>query len=97
MTKKMKMGASSFWVIIMTLGILGCLGGVFYTFYLMQQESGQEGEYRLAANQMRLLTQQVAADARATEQGEAETFDELKSSVGGFTMELGQMLSLIHI
>ena len=39
MSNKTKMGASSFWVIVMTLGILGCLAGVFYTFYMIQEEA----------------------------------------------------------
>ncbi len=94
MSNKMKNGASSFWVIVMTLGILGCLGGVFYTFYMIQQEAGQEGEYRLTANQMRLHSQQIAANARASVQGDISTFEELKDNVGGFTIELGQMQSV---
>ena len=58
MIKKMKMGASGFWVIVMTLGMLACLGGVAYTFFAIQQEAGQESEYRLAADKLRLLSQQ---------------------------------------
>ena len=64
MTKTLKSRAASFWVAVMTLGILGCLAGVAYTFYMIQQEAGQEGEYRLAADEMRLLSQQVAVNAR---------------------------------
>ena len=44
MTKTLKSRASSFWVAIMIVGILGCLAGVAYTFYMIQQEAGQEGE-----------------------------------------------------
>jgi methyl-accepting chemotaxis protein len=33
MSKTMKSGASDVWVIAMTIGILGCLGGVAYTFF----------------------------------------------------------------
>lgn len=94
MSKKVKNGASSFWVVVMTLGILGCLGGVFYTFYMIQQESGQEGEYRLAAHQMRLLSHQIAADARATAEGSEEAFEALDVNVREFTQELGQMESV---
>ena len=93
MSNKTKMGASSFWVIVMTLGILGCLAGVFYTFYMIQEEAGQEGEYRLAAHQMRLLSQQIAANARASVQGDEATFEDLKSNMGSFTVELGQIQS----
>lgn len=91
MNSKLKYGASSFWVVVMTLGILGCLGGVFYTFYMIQQESGQEDEYRLAANQMRLLSQQIAADARASVQGDKSTFEVLGSRIDEFESELDQM------
>jgi len=93
MSKKMKNGGSSFWVIVITLGILGCLGGVFYTFYMIQQEAGQEGEYRLTAHQLRLHAQQIAANARASAEGDASTFEELKSNLGGFTIELAQIQS----
>tara|TARA_R110000823_G_scaffold139607_4_gene269475 strand:- start:9010 stop:11055 length:2046 start_codon:yes stop_codon:yes gene_type:complete len=75
----------------MTLGIAACLGGVLYTFYMIQEEAGQEGEHRLAAQQMRLLSQQIAANARASAQGDRATFEDLKSNIGSFTMELGQM------
>ena len=94
MSKTLKSGASSFWVIVMTLGILGCLGGVAYTFYMIQQEAGQEGEYRLAADNLRLLSQEVTANARATVHGEESTFSDLKDNLGSFTMELGQIKSI---
>ena len=91
MSKLIKSGASSFWVIVMTLGILGCLGGVAYTFYMIQQEAGQEGEYRLAADKLRLLSQELAANARESVQGQESTFSEIRSDLGSFTVELGQM------
>lgn len=94
MSNKMKNRTSSFWVIVMTLGILGCLGGVTYTFFMIQQEAGQEGDHRLAAQQMRLLTQQIAANSRATVQGEKSAFEALENNVGSFTMELQQMQSI---
>ena len=94
MSNKMKNRTSGFWVIVMTLGILGCLGGVTYTFFMIQQEAGQEGDHRLAAQQMRLLTQQIAANARSTVQGEKASFEALQNNVGSFTMELQQMQSI---
>lgn len=93
MSKKMKNRTSSFWVIVMTLGVLGCLGGVMYTFYMIQQETGQESDRRLAAQQMRLLSQQIASNARASAEGDASAFEALNNNVGGFTMELSQMQS----
>ncbi|NND68981.1 MAG: methyl-accepting chemotaxis protein [Halioglobus sp.] len=77
----------------MILGILGCLGGVVYTFYMLQKEAGQEGEYRLSADKLRLLSQEISTNARETAQGEEQTFASLKNSLGGFTVELGQMQS----
>ncbi len=91
MIKTMKMGASSFWVIVMTLGMLACLGGVAYTFFTIQQEAGQESEYRLAADKLRLLSQQIAATARESERGQESTFNDLKINVGAFSVELDQL------
>lgn len=93
MSKILKSGASSVWVIIMSLGILGCLVGVAYTFYMIQQEAGQEGEYRLTADNLRLLSQEAAADARSTVLGEAKTFEDLKENLGRFSTELESIKS----
>jgi twitching motility protein PilJ len=48
MSKTMKNGVSSFWVIAMTLGILGCLGGVAYSLFKLTP-SGQDGQGALMA------------------------------------------------
>lgn len=88
MTKTLKSGASSFWMVVMTLGILGCLGGVAYTFFMVQQEAGQEGEYRLAADDMRLLSQQVAVNARESVYGDEATFAELSGNLEKFQWQL---------
>jgi twitching motility protein PilJ len=91
MTKATKSGASSFWMIVMSLGILACLGGVIYTFIMIQSEVGQEGEYRIAADDMRLLSQQVAVNARASVQGEESTFVDLEKNLKEFGWQLDQM------
>ena len=88
MTKTLKSGASSFWMVVMTLGILGCLGGVAYTFFMVQQEAGQEGEYRLAAGDMRLLSQEVAVNARESVYGQETTFAELSGNLEKFQWQL---------
>ena len=90
----MKSGTSSFWVIVMSLGILACLGGVVYTFFMIQQEAGQEGEYRVAADEMRLLSQQMAANARESVQGDEATFNELGKNMESFNWQLGQLQSV---
>ncbi|MFT4613125.1 MAG: twitching motility protein PilJ [Bacteroidia bacterium] len=94
MSKMLQSKAASFWVILMTLGIVACLGGVVYTFYMIQEEAGQEGEYRFGADKLRILSQQVSAHTRETELGKEETFAQLKDSLGSFTVELGQMESV---
>ncbi|NCF21249.1 MAG: hypothetical protein GWP63_23750, partial [Haliea sp.] len=88
MTKTLKSRAASFWVAVMTLGILGCLAGVAYTFYMIQQEAGQEGEYRLAADEMRLLSQQVAVNARESVQGRKDTFADLSANLEKFRWQM---------
>jgi twitching motility protein PilJ len=88
MTKTLKSRAASFWVAVMTLGILGCLAGVAYTFYMIQQEAGQEGEYRMAADEMRLLSQQVAVNARESVQGRKDTFADLSANLEKFRWQM---------
>lgn len=94
MSKTLKNGASSFWVIVMTVGIVACLAGVGYTFFMIQKEAGQEGEYRLTADNLRLLSQKVVADARAAKQGEESTFESLAEDRKDFNSELKQMQSV---
>ena len=43
MNLKTKFGTSTTWVSLITGGILACLGGVFYTFFMIQEDAGQEG------------------------------------------------------
>lgn len=91
MAKATKSGASSFWVSVITLGILACLGGVFYTFFMVQQEAGQESEYRVLANDMRLLQQQILVNARETSAGGSATFRNLQQQSAEFDLLLGSM------
>ncbi len=90
----MKSGSSGFWVILLTLGIVACLSGVVYTFYMIQKEASQEGEYRFAADKLRLLSQEISANARESIRGDSQTFKDLKSNMGAFTVELGQIGSV---
>ena len=55
------------------------------------QEAGQEGEYRVAADEMRLISQQVAANARESVQGEEATFSDLAKNLENFEWQLGQL------
>ena len=90
MSNTHKSGTSTFWVSAITLGILACLGGVVYTFVMIQQEAGQEGEYRLISNDMRLLSQDVFVRSRDTGSGEESAAAELEANVESFNILLAQ-------
>ena len=94
MSKSIKSGSSNFWVIAMALGIFACLGGVAYTFFMVQQEAGQEGEYRVAADEMRLLSQQIAVDTRESVAGREVTFVDLGKNIESFEWQLTQFQSV---
>ena len=55
MTNLIKRGTTSVWVAIMTVGILACLGGIAYTFYMIQQEASEDGESRMMADELRIF------------------------------------------
>ncbi|MEH6589346.1 MAG: methyl-accepting chemotaxis protein [Halioglobus sp.] len=95
MSKINKSGTSAFWVSAITLGILACLGGVIYTFVMIQQEAGQEGEYRSISNGMRLLSQEVEVSARKTA-GENATAAaiELDKDIKEFNSLLAQLSTI---
>ncbi len=93
MSKINKSGTSSFWVIGIALGLLACLAGVVYTFITIQQETGQEGEYRLLANDMRLLSQEIAVNSRETGRGDASTAAELSANIDNFNILLNHLNS----
>ncbi len=79
-----KKKTTSFGVGVIAAAILACLGGVIYTFVMIQQDAGKDGEYRAQANELRLQAQQVVALARATDQGEQQTFDQLALEISEF-------------
>jgi twitching motility protein PilJ len=86
-------GTSAFWVTAITVGILACLGGVIYTFIMIQQEAGQDGEYRLIASDMRIVSQEVAAKSRETARGDDSTAMNLSADVEEFNRLLAQLNS----
>lgn len=85
MTKSNKKGSSSIWVGLMTVAILACLGGIGYTFYMVQQEASEGGESRMVADELRILSQTVSLKARETEQGQTVTFAELEKNLQEFS------------
>ncbi len=94
MIKSNKKGTSSIWVGLMTVGILACLGGIAYTFYMIQQEAGEDGESRMVADELRILSQTISLKARESEQGQASTFSELQGNIIEFRNLMGQLQSL---
>ena len=84
MIKTDKLGAGKLRTLLMGLGIVACLGGVTYSFFIIQQESGQEGQYGAAADQLASLARQVTISAQATARGEEQTFEELSQQVKRF-------------
>ncbi len=91
MIKNAKSASSSFWVGTITAGILACLAGVLYTFFMIQKDAGQEGTLRTVANDLRLLSQEVVVKSRETAQGETATFEELTQQLNSFDELRSQM------
>ena len=84
MTKYTKSGSSTFWVSLISAGIIACLAGVLYTFFMIQRDAGQEGDLRLISNDLRLLSQEIVVQSRETVEGEKSTFAELGQQLKGF-------------
>ena len=91
MTNLIKKGTTSVWVTIMTAGILACLGGIAYTFYMIQQEASEAGESRMLADELRLLSQTVSLKARETELGQPSTFAQLNTDLLNFRELMSQL------
>jgi twitching motility protein PilJ len=84
MTKYTKSGSSTFWVSLISAGILACLAGVLYTFFMIQKDAGQEGDLRVVSNDLRLLSQNVVVQSRETVEGKKTTFAELGQQIKRF-------------
>ena len=84
MTKYTKSGSSTFWVSLISAGILACLAGVLYTFFMIQKDAGQEGDLRVVSNDLRLLSQEVVVQSRETVEGKKTTFAELGEQIKRF-------------
>ncbi|WP_189477741.1 methyl-accepting chemotaxis protein [Halioglobus pacificus] len=91
MSKPKTAGTSSVWVTVIIVGMLACLAGVVYTFYVAQQEAGTESQFRVLANDMRVAQNDVVARARATTRGDAATFAQLAQDVSNFDAMLGDL------
>jgi len=91
MTKSIKKGTTSMWVGVMTIAIVACLGGIAYTFYMMQQEAGEDGEARMVAEELRVLSQTVSLQARETDLGQPSTFSQLQSGLFEYRDLMGEL------
>jgi len=91
MTKSIKKGTTSMWVGVMTIAIVACLGGIAYTFYMMQQEAGEDGESRMVAEELRVLSQTVSLQARETGLGQPSTFSQLQSGLFEYRDLMGEL------
>ena len=94
MTKLIKKGATSMWVGIMTVAIVACLGGIAYTFYMMQQEASEDGESRKVADELRILSQTVSLKARETDRGQPSTFSDLQESLLTYRDMMGELQAI---
>lgn len=93
MSNKAKTGAPKVWAITMGLGIVGCLAGMAYSFYALQQKSGEEAEYRVVVDEMRELSHQITQSARESVRGDESTFRNLEAEVAGFETRIEQIQS----
>lgn len=91
MAKKDGIGAGRMRSLLMGLGIVACLGGVAYSFLTIQNEAGQETQYRAITDELGELARQVSATALATQRGSESTFAELSGEVARFEQLLGQI------
>ncbi|MFT6274055.1 MAG: methyl-accepting chemotaxis protein [Halioglobus sp.] len=85
---------SNLWVGLMSTGILACLLGVGYTFYMIQEEAGEDVESRLVADELRVLAQRVSVKSNETVRGEPNTFTQLESYLNGYQSLMGQLQSV---
>lgn len=91
MIKTDKIGAGKLRALLMGLGIIACLGGVTYSFFTIEQESGEEARYGEAADELASLARQVTISARATALGKQGTFIELAQQVKDFEDQLARI------
>jgi len=82
------------WVGIMTVAIVACLGGIAYTFYMMQQEASEDGAYRKVADELRILSQTVSLKARETDRGQSSTFSDLQESLLKYRDLMGELQAI---
>lgn len=93
MSKSEKIGAGKLRGLLMGMGVLACLGGIGYSFYVIDREVGQEGQYSAVVSQLAGLAREVAIAARQTAHGEQAAFTQLAQKTGQFERQLGEINS----
>lgn len=93
MTKNEAAAGSRLTTIGMSLAALACVAAMIYGFFVIQEEASLEGEHRLSAEELRLLSHQITASARSSLQGRESTFAELAGQVAAFEENLARIQS----
>jgi twitching motility protein PilJ len=88
MTKTNKKGNARIWALLLGAAVVLCLGGMAYSLVGIQRHVGDESVYRMAADEMRDLSRQIADTARATATGDEAAFAELPALVSRFETSL---------
>lgn len=88
MINQAKNSAPMLRMILVSLGIVLCLGAVAYSFFLIEEESGQESHYKAVAGDLSQLARDIAITARETEQGAESSFADLKEQVVSFEAQM---------
>ncbi|WP_188109565.1 methyl-accepting chemotaxis protein [Pseudohalioglobus sediminis] len=88
MIKSDRLSAGKMRTLLMGVGIVACLCGVAYSFFVIQKESGKEGQYTAAADELATLARQVAISAQDTRSGQEQAFARLSERVAQFETQL---------
>ena len=93
MTKNEAAAGSRLRTIGVSLAVVACVAAMIYGFFVIQEEASVEGEHRLSAEELRLLSHQITANARNSLQGKEASFTELAGQVASFEENLGRIQS----
>lgn len=105
MVQNDKIGAARLRTLLMGLGIVACLGGVAYSFFVIQKEVGQEGQYRMVADELATLSREITTSAARTARGGEAAFAQLDDTVTRFedrlslvqAPELNEQVSMVDV
>ena len=84
MNKTNKKGNAKVWTLLLAAAVVLCLGGMAFSLVSIQSSTGDESVYRMAADEMRKLSREIADTARATTTGQESDFADLSALVSRF-------------